>query len=642
MVWCSNCVKNVAGSRDNAGFQYCDMCGKVLDFYNFSQDPTFTKDSGGQSQLSGNFVRSIQSNYSASRERTLSRAFDDMRYMRNGLNMGESDEIIRVAGAFYRIALERNFTRGRNTEFVQAACLYIACREKNKPYLLIDFSNYLRINVYVLGAVFLQLCKVLRLEEHPIVQKPVDPSLFIDKFTQCLLGGTKDDGMKKEVSRTALKIITSMKRDWMQTGRKPSGLCGAALYISALSHGVKCSKSDIIKIVHICDATLTKRLIEFENTESGSLTLEEFIVMADKAKGSNSERTDGSNNGLNSSSDEVLCVHKNDTTKPYALGLCRICYDDFVELSGGLDGGADPPAFQTAERERLAKEMAEEGSNDSSTIGKFSQGLNPCNNIEKELDNLHAADASKTVSSKEEAEAAKGAADEQTELDDGVNKLGDDGLRTCASDESESWSDIDDIEVDGYLHNEEEKHYKKIIWEEMNREYLEEQAVKEAAAAAAKKAYEANFENCSEDMKAAKDLADAAAAAVAKSRKERQRKRAADAKNVSPAQTAAEATRQMLNKKRLSSKINYDVLDKLFDESAGTELSAKKKRAEEAGETDKTKDETKEFESTEFKHGEPEQENDYDGDGTYGSGLYYENMEEPYSYEHDYGYDEYD
>ena len=31
-----------------------------------------------------------------------------------------------------------------------------------------------------------------------------------------LLGGMKDDGMKKEVSRTALKIITSMKRDWMQ------------------------------------------------------------------------------------------------------------------------------------------------------------------------------------------------------------------------------------------------------------------------------------------------------------------------------------------------------------------------------------------------------------------------------------------
>ncbi|KAL0558390.1 hypothetical protein IC582_002953 [Cucumis melo] len=631
MVWCSNCVKNVAGSRDEAGFLYCDMCGKVLDSYNFSQDPTFTKDSGGQSQLSGNFVRSIQSNYSASRERTLNKAFEDMRYMRNGLNMGESDEIIRVAGAFYRIALERNFTRGRNAEFVQAACLYIACREKNKPYLLIDFSNYLRINVYVLGAVFLQLCKVLRLEEHPIVQKPVDPSLFIDKFTQCLLGGTKDDGMKKEVSKTALKIITSMKRDWMQTGRKPSGLCGAALYISALSNGVKCTKSDIIKIVHICDATLTKRLIEFENTESGSLTMEEFIVMADKVKGSNSY----TNNGSNASSDEVLCVHKNECKKPYALGLCRSCYDDFVELSGGLDGGSNPPAFQSAEKERMEKAAVEEGSDDCSAIGKFSQGLKPCNNTEKESDNVH-ADASETASFKE-AEA-KGAADEQREPDNGANKVGADGLETSASDDSENWSDIDDVEVDGYLHNEEEKHYKKIIWEEMNREYLEEQAAKDAAAAAAKKAYEANFQNCSEDLKAAKDLAEAAAAAVAKSRKERQQKRAAEAKNATPAQTAAEATRQMLNKKRLSSKINYDVLDKLFDESAGMEPSTKKKCEEQAEETDKPRNTTtKEFETTE------EQDDDYDdGYGTYGSGLYYENMEETYNHEQDYGYDEYD
>lgn len=37
---------------------------------------------------------------------------------------------------------------------------------------------------YVLGAVFLQLCQLLRLEEHPIVQKPTDPSLFIHRYTE--------------------------------------------------------------------------------------------------------------------------------------------------------------------------------------------------------------------------------------------------------------------------------------------------------------------------------------------------------------------------------------------------------------------------------------------------------------------------
>ncbi|CAL5414152.1 unnamed protein product [Camellia sinensis] len=40
--------------------------------------------------------------------------------------------------------------------------------------------------------------------------------------------------------------------------------------------------------------------------------------------------------------------------------------------------------------------------------------------------------------------------------------------RMAAIDESESLSDIDDVEVDKYLHSKEEMHYKKIIWEQMN------------------------------------------------------------------------------------------------------------------------------------------------------------------------------
>ncbi|KAK3000303.1 hypothetical protein RJ639_020952 [Escallonia herrerae] len=167
--------------------------------------------------------------------------------------------------------------------------------------------------------------------------------------------------------------------------------------------------------------------------------------------------------------------------------------------------------------------------------------------------------------------------------------------------------------VDGYIHNEEEKHYKKIIWEEMNREYVEEQAAKEAAAAAAKEAYEANFRNCPEDMEAAREFAAAAAAAAMKLKKERQQKRAADARNLAPAQTAVEATRQMLDKKRLSSKINYDVLDKLFDESD-------KPKYEKLGSDD-------EFEDA--------------GDiaGGYAAEVYDENVEEGYEYDEDYGFD---
>lgn len=74
-----------------------------------------------------------------------------------------------------------------------------------------------------------------------------------------------------KVSMAALRIIASMKRDWMQTGRKPNGLCGVTVYIAAIAHGFMCLKSDIVKVVHVCEATLMKRLVEFGNTESGSL-----------------------------------------------------------------------------------------------------------------------------------------------------------------------------------------------------------------------------------------------------------------------------------------------------------------------------------------------------------------------------------
>ncbi|KAL9341961.1 hypothetical protein Peur_065286 [Populus x canadensis] len=57
---------------------------------------------------------------------------------------------------------------------------------------------------------------------------------------------------------------------------------------------------------------------------------------------------------------------------------------------------------------------------------------------------------------------------------------------------------------------------------------------------------------------------------------ERQHKRVAEARNSVPAKSAAEAVHQMLTTKRRSSKINYDALEKLFDEP-GTE-DAKKLR----------------------------------------------------------------
>jgi transcription factor IIIB subunit 2 len=62
----------------------------------------------------------------------------------------------------------------------------------------------------------------------------------------------------------------------MATGRRPSGLCGAALLVSARMYDFHRSLDDIVKVVKIGKTTLRKRMIEFEDTPSSMLTVDEF------------------------------------------------------------------------------------------------------------------------------------------------------------------------------------------------------------------------------------------------------------------------------------------------------------------------------------------------------------------------------
>ncbi|KAM4099963.1 hypothetical protein ACJW30_05G032300 [Castanea mollissima] len=646
---CANGNHRPTSSYAN-GLVCCDVCGKVLHEDLYTDEPSFVKGAGGESKLSGSVVRSIQSGYSESFRRTLDKGRDMIESIVTTFNISGGDSIVNPACAFYQIAVERNFTRGRKTDQVAAACLYIACRvaKDPKPFLLIDFSEYLSINVYVLGAVFLQLCQLLSLGEHPTIIKPVDPSLYISRFTEKLL---KQRNMK--VSQTALYLIARMKRDWMQTGRKPSGLCGAALYISALSHGYSFSKTDIVKIVHICEMTLTKRLIEFENTDSGSLTIEELTKNAVELKESVPSV------GVSQKSGEVLCEHKNSGAPHFAHGLCRTCYDAFVKLSGGLHGGSEPPAFQRAEKERIAMEStnkADESSvpqQESENIEQVEKVKSFTENSQKATENEQLNQRDFTESSQKENEneqlnqrengsnsAATGDQIEGDGVSDKFQKSKDSSSIT--DDESDGLSDIDDVEVDGYLNNDEETRYKTIIWEEMNKEYLEEQA---AAAAAKMEASQVDLENCSDELRAAHEFAAAAAAAVAKSRKER--KRTHDS-NANPAQTAAEAAHQMLIKKRLSSKINYDVLETLFTNDPPSDSNKKAKASNDDGDGDATGqsdgekehdgDITDNYDEPGQGYEDMEQEDDT---GIYSNGLHYENGGDFDDYNYDNGDDEY-
>ncbi|KAF3968273.1 hypothetical protein CMV_007816 [Castanea mollissima] len=103
--------------------------------------------------------------------------------------------------------------------------------------------------------------------------------------------------------------------------------------------------------------TLTKRLIEFENIDSGSLTIEELTKNA---------------------------VELKESVPSVAHGLCRTCYDAFVKLSGGLHGGSEPPAFQHAEKERIAVESTNKA-DESSVPQQESENIEQVEKVKSSL-----------------------------------------------------------------------------------------------------------------------------------------------------------------------------------------------------------------------------------------------------------------
>ena len=121
----------------------------------------------------------------------------------------------------------------------------------------------------------------------------------------------------------------------------------------------------------------------------------------------------------------------------------------------------------------------------------------------------------------------------------------------------ETFSDVDDDEVADYIHTDEEVKLRRVIWSELNKDYLETQAAKEAAVAAAPPG--------GAGAASAGDKGDETDEKDANGKGKKKRKRYT---HVVPADTAAEAAHAMLSSKKISSKINYDALNNLFKDDA--------------------------------------------------------------------------
>lgn len=179
-----------------------------------------------------------------------------------------SNYFVDAAHRFFTVAVEKNFVQGRRTTHVVAACLYIACRQEKSQHMLIDFSDALQVNVYILGTCFLKFRRLLGLKLDII-----DPALYIYRFAAHL----DLDEKANAVALTALRLVGRMKRDWIVAGRRPAGICAAALLIACRAHGFARGSNDVSRVLRVCGMTVHQRVKDFESTPSSNLTLQQFI-----------------------------------------------------------------------------------------------------------------------------------------------------------------------------------------------------------------------------------------------------------------------------------------------------------------------------------------------------------------------------
>ncbi|OJD13067.1 hypothetical protein ACJ73_09250 [Blastomyces percursus] len=268
---------------EDDGMKVCSGCGTVVSEANIVSEITFGESASGAAIVQGTFVGAGQSHGRSfgpgfqrgggmeSREITEQNGNSYIAQLSRALNVPES--ATKAAGQVFKLAVGLNFIQGRRTKTVAAVCLYIACRRQDgNTVMLIDFADVLMINVFKLGRAYKALLDELRLGGNVFIMNPIDPESLIYRFAKQLEFGSS----MMQVASEAVRIVQRMNRDWMITGRRPAGICGAALILAARMNNFRRTVREVVYVVKVTELTIHQRLNEFKATASGDLTVDQF------------------------------------------------------------------------------------------------------------------------------------------------------------------------------------------------------------------------------------------------------------------------------------------------------------------------------------------------------------------------------
>ena len=155
-----------------------------------------------------------------------------------------------TAAMIYRKAARSKLTRGRTIEGITAAVLYAACRQCNVPRTLEEISGVAQMKKKEIGRNYRNISHKLELK-----LLPTTPQDYISRFCSRL-------NLSNDVQVKTMEILKKAANNELTSGRGPTGMAAAALYIASVLCGERRTQREVSEIAGVTEVTIRNRYKE--------------------------------------------------------------------------------------------------------------------------------------------------------------------------------------------------------------------------------------------------------------------------------------------------------------------------------------------------------------------------------------------
>jgi transcription initiation factor TFIIB len=193
-------------------------------------------------------LRKWQYRISTAIERNLKLALAELKRVSSYLKLPKSVE--EESARIYTLAVQRGLVRGRSMESVVAGALYAACRRHDVPRTLDELSESSGIEKKEIGRTYRFVTRELG-----ISILPSNPADYIARFASALK-------LSAETQSKSIEILEKAQKEELTSGRGPTGIAAAALYVAALVHAEKRTQREVADVAGVTEVTIRNRYKE--------------------------------------------------------------------------------------------------------------------------------------------------------------------------------------------------------------------------------------------------------------------------------------------------------------------------------------------------------------------------------------------